>query len=537
MNGHIIYCISNANVNLFNTNTLTGFANYLPKNFKISKEDWEIGVTALGVDLNLNSEKKAKANVIRIKSDIVASDLTGYSTILYTTALPSSRTNEYFYLTVRNTRYFPLRNSSIKTLFVELVDAEGERLALEAGQPSIVRFHLRKKKSNMPFRTSHLQVDSKMDDGINPGQKNNNFEVHLNKPIYLTAGAAIALVDISFPNSVCNLPRFVRNMKIVVSSKIVKYAFILEEYSTGRYFGNHLRIINIMNDRLPPILKKYIAFSAVEKTEGRVYFQAKFTTDFFHATESFKPPDVQITIPDELKATLGLTDNVIIMKCGTDFESPKHMGSANLTDWAGLILTRGYRYISISLMPFQGHITVEDGIVHTAASLIDRLNINLDENLKHIVEISNNEGRLNIKLNDWYQGQINVQFPKELRGLFGLNQHDEVLTLSDQHPQYTCKRRPDLYALYPGIMMCYTNFINHSIIGNNFYSVFKMIPLSKINEKDNYISVHFENLEFQKCNTSRLDILHFQLKRLDGRYVDFVNNKKILLNLAIRNPR
>ena len=84
--------------------------------------------------------------------------------------------------------------------------------------------------------------------------------------------------------------------------------------------------------------------------------------------------------------------------------------------------------------------------------------------------------------------------------------------------------------------MCYTNFINHSNIESNFYSVFKMIPipLCKINEEDNYISVHFENLKFQKCNTSRLDFLHFQLKQLDERYMDFVNNKKILLNLAIK---
>ena len=543
MDGHIIYCISNASIDLFDTNTLTGFTNYLPKNFRTSKENWEIGVTAFGVDLNLCDENKAKVNVIRIKSDVVASDLTGYSTILYTTALPFSKANEYFYLTAKNTRYFPLRNSSIKAIHVELIDAEGERLALEAGQPSIVRFHLRKKKSSIPFRTSHLQVDSKMDDGINPGQINNNFEVHLNKPIYLTAGAAIALVDISFPNSVSNLPRFVRDMKIVVSSRIEKHNIHLETTSTARYysyFGSYSQIIRVMNEKMPPVIKKYVTFKATEKAEGRVYFQAKYTADFFHDTESFEPPYVQITIPNRLKYALGLSDNKIVVKYGADFESPEIM--QNNIDVAGenskAFTLRWEEDISVSLMPFRGYITVEDGIVHTAASLIDRLNANLDENLKQIVEISNHEGRLKIVRTDSHlSNDIFVQFPTELRGLFGLNQNDEILTLSDQHPQYTCNQRPNLYSLYPGVMMCYTNFINHSITGNDFYSVFKMIPLSKINEEDNYISVHFENLEFQKCNTSRLDILHFQLKRLDGRYVDFANNKKILLNLAIRNPR
>ena len=54
-----------------------------------------------------------------------------------------------------------------------------------------------------------------MDEGINPQQKNNNFEVHLDKPIYLNEGARIAIANISFPNSICKIPKFVRNKKIL----------------------------------------------------------------------------------------------------------------------------------------------------------------------------------------------------------------------------------------------------------------------------------------------------------------------------------
>ena len=85
---------------------------------------------------------------------------------------------------------------------MELIDAASKRLPLKDGQPSIVQFHLRRRKRNMAFFTTHIQIDSKMDKGINPQQKNNNSEVHLDKPIYLNEGARIAIADISFPNSI-----------------------------------------------------------------------------------------------------------------------------------------------------------------------------------------------------------------------------------------------------------------------------------------------------------------------------------------------
>ena len=40
------------------------------------------------------------------------------------------------------------------------------------------------------------------------------------------------------------------------------------------------------------------------------------------------------------------------------------------------------------------------------------------------------------------------------------------------------------------------------------------------------MTTHFENLEYLKCNTSRLDLLRFQLKRLDGELIRFETNEK-----------
>ena len=210
--GHIIYCVSNASVDYFKNNKLTEFSNFLPINFGIDKSGWEIGVAAFG--LHLNVEKDSEKNVIQIKSDVVPSfNLCGYPSLLSTTALPASEENQYFYHNVENIRYHPLRNDSIKTIQVEIVDAANQRLALKAGQPSIVQFHLRKKRRTMPFSLAYLQIDSEMDDKISPHQRNNDFEIHLKKPLHLNDGAKIALTEISFPNNILTIPKFVSKKK------------------------------------------------------------------------------------------------------------------------------------------------------------------------------------------------------------------------------------------------------------------------------------------------------------------------------------
>ena len=84
-------------------------------------------------------------------------------------------------------------------------------------------------------------------------------------------------------------------------------------------------------------------------------------------------------------------------------------------------------------------------------------------------------------------------------------------------------------------MICYANFVKHSEIGDEFYPVLKIIPINRGEEEDKYVTEHFENLEYLMCNTTRLDLLHFQLKRLDGELINFETNEKIMINLAIQN--
>ena len=84
--------------------------------------------------------------------------------------------------------------------------------------------------------------------------------------------------------------------------------------------------------------------------------------------------------------------------------------------------------------------------------------------------------------------------------------------------------------------MCSTNFIKHSMIGSDFYPLFRTIPLADQSSRDEeYISIYFDNLEFHKINTSRL---LFQFKRINGDFVNFEDsNQKLIVNLTVQNPK
>ena len=68
------------------------------------------------------------------------------------------------------------------------------------------------------------------------------------------------------------------------------------------------------------------------------------------------------------------------------------------------------------------------------------------------------------------------------------------------------------------------------MIGSNFYPLFRTILVADIsNQDDEYISVHFDNLEFHRINTSWLDLLHFQFKKINGDFVNFEDSSQKMI--------
>ena len=97
--GLFIHCLSNASMDVFYNNKLANFSNVLPRNFDLSHggEDraWEIGVVALGIDLNVG--ESGDFEVVKITSDIISYEPNEKEPVLYTTHLPSDRRNKYFF--------------------------------------------------------------------------------------------------------------------------------------------------------------------------------------------------------------------------------------------------------------------------------------------------------------------------------------------------------------------------------------------------------------------------------------------------------
>ena len=142
--GHLIYCISNASTECY-LNTLTRFNNLLLKNLELDeRRDWEVGVVAFG--LHLNVKEDFAFDVVQVKSDIDSASSNVNSRILCVADLPSSKKRKYFFHSLKNIRYYPIQNTLIKSVGIEFLDASDKLLKLKPGQPSLVLLHLRKTK-------------------------------------------------------------------------------------------------------------------------------------------------------------------------------------------------------------------------------------------------------------------------------------------------------------------------------------------------------------------------------------------------------
>ena len=94
----------------------------------------------------------------------------------------------------------------METINTQFTDSFGNLLSLNEGQSSVVHFHLKEKDKNMDHELTHVRIDSQVDTKLNYENTNSSFWVHLKHPINLNQNAKIALMDISFPNTICSIP-------------------------------------------------------------------------------------------------------------------------------------------------------------------------------------------------------------------------------------------------------------------------------------------------------------------------------------------
>ena len=197
------------------------------------------------------------------------------------------------------------------------------------------------------------------------------------------------------------------------------------------------------------------------------------------------------------------------------------------------------RRIIVSISENYGKFSIDRVSTTNVNSFTLSLNNTLGEELNKYIRFHVSDRHLVIeRTHEQGLKSVIIIFQPETKRLLGIGLNRDI-ELPRPGAKFTGDKPIDLYALYPGVMMCYTNFIRHSMTGGDFYPLFRTIPVAdKSNRDDEYTSVHFDNLEFHKINTSRLDLLHFQFKRINGDFVKFEeSDHKTIVNLTIRNPK
>ena len=535
MISHVFFCVSNACVESYGDNSLTKFTNNLPKDLNLRKRyHWEIGVAAFGVDLKF-SQTTNFANIIQIKSTVTDYTDIGELPVLYHTNIKNNHADSYFFKSIKNIKYFPLKTSSIQNITTSFTDIKDEQLKLKPGQPSIVQFHLRKIAPNMGFTQTHIQVDSDMDFDNEHSitvQDINDFKVYLKNPIHLNHGAKIGLTGISFPNSIGNIPSFIEEQKIDVTCSYYSQSL------NYQYDKDHTAddIVKILNDQLDSTAKRFIRFEIIadaDPNENKVLFFMRYIHNW-KTTENFKAPLIGLYVPAAYQKIFGCERSLIYASYGKNGYGTTFMKFPTRSIEADekLLLTIG---------AFDTSLLLKKGRYKNGQELIEKMSETMDDQLKDMINFSIKDGKFKVRLKDNVDKGITIQIsiPYAIKEILGVEQHSNLITvhnrLPTEAPEYLSPYKINVDALFPAIMMCYTNCIIHSAVGDELYPIFKVIPIKR-NDTDKYTTIHFENVEFYKCNTTRLDMLHFQLKRLDGHIINFETHEKLLINLCIKNP-
>ena len=192
---------------------------------------------------------------------------------------------------------------------------------------------------------------------------------------------------------------------------------------------------------------------------------------------------------------------------------------------------------------------VPDIICHDEISLMEKLNETLPEPVNTMIQFTMEDKYLTI-MNKSTE-QIAISLPKFLQKPLGfINEETNNFYNSNKisdlfsfgiggNEKYVAQNKIEVCNQIPGVMVLYANFVQYSIVGNNFYPILKIIPtnINQETKEQQYTSMYFDHLEFIKCNVSYLDNMKFELRGLDGELIEFGNDRRVVLNIVIKNPK
>ena len=246
----------------------------------------------------------------------------------------------------------------------------------------------------MSHLTIHTCIDSKMDDSIKPFQKNNDFELHLSRLIYLNEGAKIALADISladisFQNWISSIPPAVLDKKIEVTTE----PFRQENEADLSQQKNFACLLHRLNAERDYVVSNFVEFGQVRKIKelGDMFFQAIYTGPM-ETDDKFKLPEVKVQIliaggkSAELKNILGIEEeDFVIGPEGKNFISRQALRNPDPSE------TFPPLKIGVTIESMRGHFLIEKRNVKTLDDLIKAMNETMNKDLQGLIRISNQE--------------------------------------------------------------------------------------------------------------------------------------------------
>ena len=183
-------------------------------------------------------------------------------------------------------------------------------------------------------------------------------------------------------------------------------------------------------------------------------------------------------------------------------------------------------------------------------TLVNKINSVIPEAIKDIFLFEMDNGYL--KIINLSSDRVSLFIPKFLLnplGLHGPKLRDDVLarinmtsdglSIGVMNGEYIAPEPMNVCQEVPGVMVLYANTVQHSIVGSNFYPILKIMPTHNTTEvvKPGYTTIHFDHLEYIKCNDRYLDNMKFEFRGLDGRLINFSDEGRIILNIVIKNPK
>ena len=553
---HTLYCVSNASTNIYEHNVLTSFKNLLPKNLDLQNKYWEVGVAAMGMNLDYETINLSQSEPLAILLD------TKHTSIKKRLHMPEWKDFLSLRLIANSLNQFLLPSSLSlfidksesdpkKHFFTIFQDAKGVEVDLLI-HPEIVKIF------NIKLFNSAGQIKS---DGLSSLK----FYVHFN----IQRGDILRSQEKDMDTPLT--PDL-----ISISSNIVSHFMGGDGYSTtmystnapnsslGRYFYH-----NVKNIRYYPVRQTNI--EAIEIKLSNAYGKKL-------PLKEGQPTIVHLNLRE-------VNGNMDHDTFHIQIESDSETTNSNSEFWSHLkrpIFLRSGATLALMDISFPSFInnipsylankkfkirrpvgqtgekteivelSIPAGYYPSADILVDSINHNLPYDMRSIIKFSVIKNHFKVIAKS-KQG-ISVDVPKEFREILGLldcaentdsnldlicnrlEDENYYRILLDRQNQFVAPEPINIYKHYPGVIVCYSNFVQHSIMGDSFYPIFKIIPTSSLNNGD-YTSIHFDNLEYVKCNMEHLDRLKFELRRLDGDLIEFSNNRKVILNIVVKNPK